>query len=497
MASPPVDASPPSASPALAPSAPAPRRWDSDLAFTLERLWLPAAGLPLDAVLVSAAFASSYWLRFHCAPLVALFPIPGGAPLSWLHYRDLLLSLVPVWLAIFFHASRLYEDPYLPTEDRAVRVLSGCFQGTLATLALSFLYRRFSDSRLMGLLMFPTTALYVMGGHVLLGALHRGVFGLWSGRLRLLLVGGGRTAELVRRRLSRSSHREVIRTASLDAGGILRLVRDKGAHEVILTQSSFSRDELVELAETLEASGVRLRIVPSLLELRMGEVQIDQSLGLPMLRLHHVSLSGSNFVLKRVFDLCFGAAVAVFGALPFAFIALLIKLDSPGPVLYKQKRFGFKGRVFDAYKFRTMGSDAESQVQAVKAAEGSQSAFFKAKTDPRVTRVGRWLRRLSLDEFPQFLNVLKGEMSVVGPRPLALSTGEMETLEAHYGATARKMLNVLPGITGLWQVSGRSEIQGDERFALEIYYIEHWSLGLDLKIILKTLPAMVSTRGAY
>ena len=126
-----------------------------------------------------------------------------------------------------------------------------------------------------------------------------------------------------------------------------------------------------------------------------------------------------------------------------------------------------------------------------------KGAFFKAKNDPRVTRVGKWLRRFSVDEFPQFLNVLLGEMSVVGPRPLALTTGEIEALERDFGETAKKRANLLPGITGLWQVSGRSDVTSEQRFSLDLFYIEHWSLGMDLEIILKTPYVMVFGKGAY
>jgi lipopolysaccharide/colanic/teichoic acid biosynthesis glycosyltransferase len=204
-----------------------------------------------------------------------------------------------------------------------------------------------------------------------------------------------------------------------------------------------------------------------------------------------------NFAAKRAFDLFFCLLVFLIAGLPWLLAALLIRWDSKGPALYEQKRYGYKSRVFYAYKFRIMVQDAESRVAAVKAAHASQEAFFKVKDDPRVTRVGRWLRRFSLDEFPQFLNVLKGEMSVVGPRPLALTSGEMEALHEEFGETAKKRMNTLPGITGLWQVSGRSDMTSDQRFALDMFYIEHWSLGLDLEIILKTVPAMLMAKGAY
>ena len=204
-----------------------------------------------------------------------------------------------------------------------------------------------------------------------------------------------------------------------------------------------------------------------------------------------------NFLAKRGFDLLFSGLVLFLSVIPLAAAMLLIRLDSDGPALYKQKRYGYKGRVFEAFKFRTMVEHAETKIAAVQGLNAQQGAFFKAKADPRVTRVGRWLRRFSLDEFPQFFNVLRGEMSVVGPRPLAVTTGELERLERDFGATSKKRMNILHGITGLWQVSGRSDASSEQRFALDLFYIEHWSLGLDLEIIFKTIPAMLFGKGAY
>ncbi|MEK9146073.1 MAG: exopolysaccharide biosynthesis polyprenyl glycosylphosphotransferase, partial [Elusimicrobiota bacterium] len=315
----------------------------------------------------------------------------------------------------------------------------------------------------------------------------------------LLLLGGGRVAELVRGNL-RSAHPglEIIEREELpDASELALLASEKGVREAVLVRSGIAHAGLLDFAEACESAGLSFKMIPDLLELRLGEVQFDDSLGLPAYRLQHTSLTRANFLAKRGFDAAFSLAVLTASAIPFLLLAWIIRLDSEGPALYKQKRIGFKGRPFDAYKFRTMRRDAETVLGEVRDKNVQKGGFFKAKEDPRITRVGRWLRRFSIDEFPQFLNVLKGEMSVVGPRPLALATGEMEELLKAFGPTAKKRLNILPGITGLWQVSGRSDISAEQRFALDMFYIERWSLGLDLEIILRTLPAMLSAKGAY
>jgi lipopolysaccharide/colanic/teichoic acid biosynthesis glycosyltransferase len=209
-----------------------------------------------------------------------------------------------------------------------------------------------------------------------------------------------------------------------------------------------------------------------------------------MFRICHTSFSGANFAMKRLFDLTFAAAFTAAAAVPIAIICLLIKLDSKGPILFKQRRFGYKGRAFDVYKFRTMNVDAEAMLESLKHLNEREGALFKIRNDPRITRVGKWLRRLSLDEIPQFISVWTGDMSVVGPRPLPSPVED-------YGPLGIKRLNVLPGITGLWQVSGRSDLDFNQMVALDLYYLEHWSPGLDLKIILKTPAAVLSSRGAY
>jgi lipopolysaccharide/colanic/teichoic acid biosynthesis glycosyltransferase len=270
----------------------------------------------------------------------------------------------------------------------------------------------------------------------------------------MLLIGGGKAADLVRLNLlERHPGLPIHRIDELrSAGEALAAARGFGAREIVLTRSLRGNAEILALAELCENAEIDFKMVPDLLELRLGELQMDDSLGLLAYRLQHTSLTRANYFAKRLFDLAFCFLVLVFVGLPLAIIALLIRLDSKGPALYKQKRLGHKGQHFSAFKFRTMHADAEARLKEVRVDQGG---FFKLKDDPRITRVGRWLRRFSLDEFPQFLNVARGEMSIVGPRPLAVSTGELEELVREFGPTAKKRMNMHPGITGLWQVSCR------------------------------------------
>ena len=453
--------------------------------------------LALDAAAVAASYRLAYLWRFRWARWVLAFPIPGAMP-EWALFGKILYAVVPLWLMIFWYAARLYDAPWISGADRFLRIAKGCLLSTVATMAATYVYSRLEYSRMMLGLVLPLSVFLVCLSQALVLWVDA-----WVSRREdaqpALVVGGGPVADLVKERIRRRHPEARIHEIPglPERAQLAGLLAAEPFYELILCKSSLSHARILEAAELCDAHGTAFKMLPDLLELRLGEVQMDHSLGLPAYRIQHGSMTRVNFAAKRAFDLSFCLLVFLAAGLPWLLAALLIRWDSPGPALYKQKRYGYKSRVFDAYKFRTMVSDAESRVAAVKAAHASAGAFFKAKDDPRITRVGRWLRRFSLDEFPQFINVLKGEMSVVGPRPLALTTGEMEALGQEFGETAKKRMNTLPGITGLWQVSGRSDLAGDQRFALDLFYIEHWSLGLDLEIILKTIPAMLMAKGAY
>jgi exopolysaccharide biosynthesis polyprenyl glycosylphosphotransferase len=220
-------------------------------------------------------------------------------------------------------------------------------------------------------------------------------------------------------------------------------------------------------------------------------VDFDDMGGLPLMGLKTTSIPRAGRLVKRGLDVALSLAALVGTAPIMGLIAAFIQLDSPGPVLFTQRRVGEGGRPFDIIKFRSMRQGAEEQQAQLQELNQATGPLFKIKSDPRLTRMGRFLRRLSLDELPQFINVLRGEMSIVGPRP------GLPSEVAQYEAWQRQRLEVPPGITGLWQVSGRSDLSFDEMCLLDVYYIENWTLGLDLTIMLRTIPRVVFAEGAY
>ena len=455
-----------------------------------------ALHLAFDAAAVTAAYRAAFWARFAWPALLALVPPSGGA-VAWTAYQGLLYAAVPIWL-VLLHLNKLYTESWMSAADRFVQIFKACALGTGTTLVAAFLYERLAYSRLMLAGVFPISLLLVCASQALTLWIDA-----WLARHEtakpVLLVGGGPVAAILHERIrDRHPGADVSELAALPPLAELERILDaRSYYELILLRTKDARERVLAAAEACDARGVSFKMVPDMLEIRMGEVQMDHHLGLPAYRIKHASLTRANFMTKRALDALFSSALLLVTAPFWLVICILIKLDSRGPILFAGMRYGFKGRTFQAFKFRTMVADAEKRIDAVKGLNNTQGAFFKAKKDPRVTRVGKYLRRFSLDEFPQFLNVLRGEMSVVGPRPLALTTGEIEALERDFGETAKKRANLLPGITGLWQVSGRSDVSSEQRFALDLYYIEHWSLGMDLEIILKTPYVMAFGKGAY
>ena len=274
---------------------------------------------------------------------------------------------------------------------------------------------------------------------------------------------------------------------------VLSLVREVGADTIAVCGSASAEPgELRRLAWQLEGTGVDLVVAPQLTDIAGPRVHIRPIEGLPLLHVEEPTLSGPSWLVKNLLD-----RVAAFGGLLvlsplLALIALGIRMSSPGPVFFRQPRVGHEGRTFRVWKFRTMDVDAEERKASLKELELNETdgMLFKIKEDPRIFKFGKKLRGSSLDELPQLINVLKGEMSLVGPRPLPADDGD-------YLGDVRRRLLVRPGITGLWQVSGRSDLSWDEAVRLDLYYVDNWSLTYDLGILWRTIWVVLKRKGAY
>lgn len=252
-----------------------------------------------------------------------------------------------------------------------------------------------------------------------------------------------------------------------------------------------SAGELRRRVWELESAPVQVVVAPSVTDISSDRVKVRPVGGLPLMHIDPPTWTDASRWGKRAFDVVGAGVLLVLLAPAFAVIALLVKRDDGGPVLFRQNRIGRNGEEFDCLKFRSMVPDAEARLAALHAAAGHSDGLFKMKDDPRITGPGRWLRRLSLDELPQLVNVVRGEMSLVGPRPPLRSEVD------RYEADTTRRLHVRPGMTGLWQVSGRSDLSWEEAVRLDLYYVDNWSMLQDLSILVKTVRAVTASSGAY
>jgi exopolysaccharide biosynthesis polyprenyl glycosylphosphotransferase len=324
-------------------------------------------------------------------------------------------------------------------------------------------------------------------------------------RRRTVLVGSGKHIEDVAHALKDEVHApvEMVGFVSLTPrpdnglralGGIDELPMVLDAHrvqEVIIADPDFPQELAVDLVDECHRRGVTVRIAPSTMEILVHRAEFVPGASVPLFELRPPVFDGFDYAIKRTFDFVVSLVLLVVLAPFLVLIAIAVAVSSRGPVLYRSMRPGIGGESFACLKFRTMRSDADQLQADLESLNEASGPLFKIRADPRLTRVGRLLRRYSLDELPQLLNVLAGKMSLVGPRPLPQR--DFDQLDDWH----RKRYLVLPGITGLWQVSGRSELDFDDLVRLDFLYLERWSVGLDLAILLKTVPAVISRRGAF
>jgi len=482
-----------------------------------------------DIALALLSFTAAFYLRHHEAIIHQTRNGQFTWSLEFAPYAVLLpfVVLIRLLLLRYYDLYRVRGE-FSFVEDVA-RVFRATAIGSLLIVAATFMYRggiayrTFSYSRGLFLLDFLLALLSMCAVRMLLRAGQILVRRRGVNLIPTLIVGRGPEAalciqemrarpELGYRVIGIVDNEPVDASAPASFEGVPVIadlkslptaIRESGANEVIISDPNVPGEALFDvMIQTGRRRGVEFRIAPTLLNCLPSKTEIDQVGSLPMVTLFRSPLSNTARLAKRVSDLLVASLALTILAPLWLLIALLIKIDSRGPVFYKQERVGMDGRVFLFYKFRTMragtddASHREYQRRYIKGQPDSnlgdaERPAYKLRGDERVTRLGRILRRTSLDELPQLFNVLRGDMSVVGPRPPI--PYEVESYELWH----RKRLDMKPGITGLWQVSGRNRLPFDEMVRMDLYYIENWSLLLDVKIILQTLPVMLRGDDAY
>jgi exopolysaccharide biosynthesis polyprenyl glycosylphosphotransferase len=319
-----------------------------------------------------------------------------------------------------------------------------------------------------------------------------------SFRIPTLIVGVKEDRERLIRALdtSPSGYRLVgeldLSGGEVDLPHLRELLDETEVRNVILAGAErLADEEFLDLLRSVRLRKVRLSVVPGVVSLMKSKPILQENMGVPLFEVGYPRLDNTQRGLKRLLDVT-GSLLGLILLSPLLLaVALAVRLTSPGPVLFRQKRVGADEKVFICYMFRSMYEDAEARQAELEAMNEADGAVFKIKNDPRVTPVGRLIRRWSIDELPQLINVLKGEMSLVGPRPLPLRDFE------RMSETHKKRLAAVPGMSGYWQISGRSNLSFEDMVRLDLYYIENWTLSFDIKIILKTLGAILRREGAY
>jgi exopolysaccharide biosynthesis polyprenyl glycosylphosphotransferase len=461
---------------------------------TLRRVSRVVSLLLVDFVALYAAIFTA---------LVIKAQVRGGPDLgAVLHETRRTVAFAYLISVLLFARSGLYgpraERPGLPG------IVASLFQVTVVALLFALLSgQRFSSYYVFyGSLFFATV--YVGSLRYIYERITGVVLRAAGYHRRAILVGSGKHIEAVAHALTDSGQRlELAGYISLNPrpdnglrslGPIEELpavLQRTDVDEVIIADPDFPQNRAVELVDQCHRRGVTVRVAPSTMEILTHQAELVPGQSVPLFELRPPVFEGIDFAVKRTFDVI-GATLLLFLLSPFLLgSALLVKLTSRGPLFYRSRRPGIGGVPFDCFKFRTMRTDAEAMQAELEELNEADGPLFKIRRDPRLTPVGGLLRRFSIDELPQLVNVLRGEMSIVGPRPLPQR--DFERLEDWH----KKRYLVLPGITGLWQVSGRSELDFDDLVRLDFLYLERWSVFLDLTIVLKTLPAVLKGQGAF
>jgi len=465
--------------------------------------WLKIGLVAGDVLVLLAAFVAAFWLRFVLGLGLAREVVPE--PRTYLLVG---VCLVPVWLGLLALMGGYNSSILLGGTSEYARLVNACTWGAMALIVYGFFADSFQISRgwlvfAWGLAAFLLCLFRFLARRLAYRLRRRGYF-----VERALIVGTNEEArllaeQLANRALSGLQIMGLVQTAQGaaipgpvaqgDVEDLPALVEHTGATELIVAATAVTRDELIQIAALLkELPETRMKLSSGLYEVLTTGMEVMTCNAVPLMTLNNLRLSRLELLMKGVLD--YGLILAALPVLLpiFIILALLVRLDSPGPIFHRRRVMGVGGKPFDAFKFRTMYVNGNEILERYPEKRSELARTHKIKDDPRVTRVGRVLRSLSLDELPQLVNVLLGQMSLVGPR--MISPEEQEK----YGRMRHNLLTVKPGLTGMWQVSGRSDLSYEERVQLDMTYIRNYTIWLDIQILFfQTLPAVFRKTGAY
>ena len=482
------------------------------------RIFERIAMLLLDATLIVAAFRLAYDIRFYLLGNSSLLKaihdnlnensLPSKIPPTLGSFTPLGIGVV-IGLIAIFTLRGLYNIRLTGTWFRQVWTIANAATTGLAILiTYFFVFQPPSSSRLLVPFVWAIAIVMLSAGRLIVSVAMGMLYRLGLGETHLLVVGSGRLGKMIMQNIVANPNLGYSIVGFLhdmneppsDFGRFKMLgtledlgmvIRSMPVDEVIIALPSYLHEQSIRSVRLCERFGTSFKLVPDLYELSLSRIDMETVEGIPLIGIKQVSLNSFQNLITRLVDISLSVLLIVLGSPLWLCIALAIRLSSPGEIIYKQTRIGLNGRPFKVYKFRSMYKNADQVLAALWAKNEAQGPLFKMKEDPRITPIGKFLRRTSFDEFPQLINVIKGDMSLVGPRP------PLPHEVAQYEEWQKGRLAIKPGMTGLWQVRGRSDISFDEGVLMDLYYIENWSLRLYFQILLRTIPVVLFSRGAY
>lgn len=455
--------------------------------------------IPVDILMIILAFVLAYKYRLYFEIVPATYFEP------FREYLKFILVFIPVWILVFA-INGLYT---ISVKKFSISEFGKIIVATSATLALVmvwiFLTRTYFFSRLIIAFSWAFAIILVTLGRFIIRYIQRLLYRYGIGIHRILIIGRNSFTKPIIEEIKSNKKLgyKIIKIIDLDGIDKLeKIVKNTPCDEIIIADSKIGENQAAKVLEFCRHKRIGFKMTPNLFLVRYSHINVEQVADIPMLEFKRSPLDGWGMIIKRIVDI-FGSIILIILTSPLMLIvALLIKLTSKGPILFRQERVGLE-KNFQFLKFRSMKTEyctgdkyggekaAKLRKKLSETKNEVDGPVFKIKNDPRLISIGKFIRKTSLDELPQFFNVLKGEMSLIGPRP------PIPEEVAKYNNWQKRRLGVKPGITGLWQVSGRSELSFHEWVELDAYYIENWSLLLDFQILLKTILVVIKGRGAY
>ncbi|PIR05457.1 hypothetical protein COV56_02445 [Candidatus Kuenenbacteria bacterium CG11_big_fil_rev_8_21_14_0_20_37_9] len=451
--------------------------------------------VPLDYALLVLAGISAYFTRYSQIYEENIREVVFSLPFG--NYLKYVYGFAFLWIIIFAISGLFSMRPAKSMFGVLNKIFLACSTGALAVIVVFFFSRELFSSRFIVLAAWVLSIFYTFIAHLLLRYLQKAAYKKGIGVHRIALIGTDKTSNelaLAFASQTKLGYKIVCQSAGFDRGleAQVRELNEKNLlDEIIQTDSNLSREEVIKLIDLANEYHLDFKYAADLLGAHRTNIDVKTIIGIPIIEIKKTPLDGWGRVIKRIFDI-FGSILAMIVLAPlFLVLPIIISIDSPGPVIYKTNRVGATGKKFYLYKWRSMVDGAEKmKKELMDSNERAGGPLFKMVNDPRITRVGKFLRRTSLDEIPNFWNVLFGNMSLVGPRPH--EPAEVEKYEKHH----KKLLDIKPGITGMAQISGRSTLDFDEEAKLDTLYIETWSIKLDIIILFKTPLAVLFSKTA-